>query len=112
MAKSTILTDTSTEWDSVPDVAVTVTVNVEAMEEETVKVDMPDPTWDIVTVAGFNVAVNPGADTIAANDNVPEKPLTPLSEIVESEEDPTSATMKDWAEEIVKSTTLTETVVE
>ena len=112
MAKSTILTDRSTEWDSVPDVAVTVTVNVEAMEEETVKVDVPDPPWDIATVVGFNVAANPGADTIVTMDYVPEKPLTPVSEIVESEEEPTSATMKGWVEEIVKSTTLTETVVE
>ncbi len=112
IVKSTILTVTVVAWDSVPDAAVTVTVKVDAIEEETVKVDMPGPAWDIVTVPGFKIAVNPGADALVTRVKVPEKPLTPLTMMVEFARDPTSAIMKGCVDEMVKSTTLTEIVVE
>ncbi len=92
--KSTNRADTTTERDSVPEVAITVTVNVEAISEETVKIDEPGPDEEIVTLAGFSVAVNPGADTLVARVMVPEKPLTPVTVIVEFERDPASAIMK------------------
>ncbi len=94
IVKSTNRTDTTTVRDSVPEVAVTVTVYVEAISEETVRVDKPGPEAEITTLTGFRVAVNPGADTMVAKIMVPEKPLTPVTAIVEFARDPTSATMK------------------
>jgi len=94
IVKSTNRADNTTERDSVPEVAVTVTVYVEATAEETVKVDEPIPEGVIVTVNGFSVAVNPGADTLVTRVMVPENPLTLVTVIVEFARDPTSATMK------------------
>jgi hypothetical protein len=91
--------------------AVMVTVKVDGTEEVTVRVVVADPPCDIATLEGLREAVRPGADTVAASVTVPEKPLTPLTVIVEFPLAPASK-MIDEGVGMLKSTTFTVMVVE
>ncbi len=101
--KSTIRTDTGVEWDSVPNVAVTVTVNVEGIEEVTVKVDELEPPGDIRMLVGLREAVKPADDTVAVRLTLPENPFMPVTVIAEFPIAPRSTMRETGLGETVKS---------
>ncbi len=87
MVKSVTVTATVAEWDSAPLIPVMVTTKFgTALEQLTVKVDVPDTPS--VTLAALNVAVQPAGVPVAARVTVPMKPLTAATVIVEAAEAP------------------------
>jgi hypothetical protein len=112
MLKSTTLTGSWTEWERVPDAAVTVTEKVVGRVEVTVKVAVAEPPCVIVTLEELREGVRPGADTEYDRVTVPEKPLMPEMVRVEFPLAPESNMIDDGLEAILKSTTFTVMVVE
>ncbi len=110
--KSTTLTETWTERDMVPVVAVIVTVNDAGTVEMTVNREPPDIPWERVTLAGLREAVKPCDETVAVRVRVPEKPLTAPMLIVSLVGTPLSAIIDSWPAETVKSVTLRDTLIE
>ncbi len=58
------------------------------MEEETVRVDDPDPPEDRTTLVGLREGASPEGETVAESATVPEKPLRLARLIVEVPDDP------------------------
>jgi hypothetical protein len=69
--KSTTIAVIVMEWDNVPEVPVTVTVNEPATVEVIVSVERPDPPGVKVTLAGARLA----APLVVARVTTPLKPL-------------------------------------
>ncbi len=90
MRKSTTLTVIGTEWDRIPEVAVTVTVKDPATVEVTVTVEIPDPRGDRLTLPGFRFA----AVLVVVRVTKPVKLLMPVRVRVVLLEEP-AATLRD-----------------
>ncbi len=106
--KSLTNTVTMTEWDNVPLVPVTLTLNVPTVEELTVKVDDADMPRTIMV--GVNDVVRPVGETRAVSDTEPAKPFRLVVVTVEVPEEPTTIDKLGWTVDILKSSTWTVTI--
>ncbi len=85
------------------------------MDEETVRVDDPDPPEERLTLAGFIDAVRPDCETAAVRNTVPEKLLRLARLIVDVPVEPEEIVRLEGLLEMLKSGVvpeLTVTVVE
>jgi hypothetical protein len=70
----TTLTVTLVVWVRDPLVPVTVTVKVPVVDDETVRVEEPDPPEERETLVGLREAVKPEGETVEESDTVPMNP--------------------------------------
>ncbi len=82
------------------------------MDDDTVRVELPDPPELRDTEEGVSVAESPDGDVAEDRVTVPVNPLTLLSWIVEVAEDPLRIVRDAGLDETEKSTTLTVTTTE
>ena len=75
-------------------------------------VEVPDPFWVRVTLAGLVDAVRPEGDTLVEREMLPAKPPRLFRLMVEVVDWPAKIVMLDEMEETEKSTTLTVTWTE
>ncbi len=108
--KSVTVTETVAVLDRVPPVPVTVTVKVAALEQLTVRVDIPEVPR--VTLVGLSVALQPVGAPVAVRLTIPVNPLTAVTVIVDVAEVPATKVSEVGLAVTVKSITLTATVAD
>lgn len=100
------VTVTVAEWDSVPLVPVTITVNVLGVLPLQLSVDVPEP----VRLVGLSVHVKPAGETVAVSETIPLNPLSAVTEMVEVPLPPWVKLKLVGLAAIAKSCTVTVTV--
>ena len=82
------------------------------MDDDTVRVELPEPPELRTTDEGLTDAVSPDGDVVVDNVTIPVNPLRLPSWTVDAPEDPLRMVREAGLDETVKSTTLTVTTTE